>query len=327
MLYRKLGRSGIDVSVIGLGSWAIGGWMWGGSNDNESIAAIQSAVDHGITLIDTAPMYGFGHSEELVGKAIRHRRDKIVLATKCGLIWDREEGEFFFGANDQGMSSRASDRKIYKCLKPSSIRQELERSLKRLGTSHVDLYQTHWQDATTPIADTMAELEKLRDEGKIRAIGVSNANVEQMKAFGAIDSDQEKYSALDRTIETNGTLPFCRENNIAVLAYSPLENGLLTGKLSANRQYGPGDLRRENPRFAPENVELINAKFERLRSIANRRRATLGQLVIAWTYMQPGLTCVLCGARNVMQAAENAAAGQIVLSEDELATIGQTICD
>lgn len=325
MLYRKLGNSGIDVSAIGFGAWAIGGWMWGGSDEQQAVAAIHAALDHGVTLIDTAPIYGYGHSEEVVAKAIHDRRDKVVLATKCGLIWDREEGEFHFHANQEGVTFRASEKKVYKCLRPESIRQEVEISLKRLGTTYIDLYQTHWQESTTPIADTMAELEKLKSEGKIRAIGVSNANLDHLKAYGPIDSDQEKFSMLDRNLEKNGMLDYCRERNIAVLAYSPLSNGLLTGKIRPDRQFGPGDLRRGNRRFTPANIERVNAALEQLRPIADRHRATVGQLVIAWTYMQPGLTCVLCGARAAEQAIENAAAGHLELSDDEIATMGQLI--
>ena len=169
MLYRKLGSSGIDVSAVGFGAWAIGGWMWGGADENQAIAAIHAALDHGINLLDTAPIYGYGRSEEIVGRAIRGRREKVVLATKCGMIWDREEGEFFFHANQEGITFRPSEKKVYKCLRPDSIRAELERSLTRLGTTHVDLYQTHWQESTTPIADTMAALVKLKEQGKIRA--------------------------------------------------------------------------------------------------------------------------------------------------------------
>lgn len=325
MKKRKLGNSGIDISAVGFGAWAIGGWMWGGADDNDAISAIHAALDHGINLLDTAPAYGFGHSEEIVARAIQDRRDKVVLATKCGLIWDREEGEFFFHADAEGMTFRASEKKFYKNLRPASIRQELERSLARLRVNHIDLYQTHWQEATTPIADTMAELMKMKEEGKIRAIGVSNANLEQLKTYGPIDSDQEKYSLLDRGLETNGCLEFCRNNNIAMLAYSPLANGLLTGKIQPDRQYNAGDLRRGNRRFTAENVARVNAMLKECRPIAERHQATIGQIVIAWTAAQPGMTCVLCGARNAEQAMENAAAGRIDLSAEEIATLGNVI--
>ncbi len=323
MLYRQLGSSGINVSAVGLGTWAIGGWMWGGADDEKAVAAIQAALDHGINLIDTAPIYGFGRSEEIVGRAIRDRRDKVVLATKCGMIWDREEGEFYFHTNEEGVTFRPSEKKVYKCLRPESIRNEVEQSLKRLQTTYIDLYQTHWQESTTPIADTMATLVKLKEEGKIRAIGVSNASLEQMKAYGAIDSDQEKYSMMDRGMEQDGRLDFCRRQNIGVLAYSPLANGLLTGRIQPDRQFGSGDLRKGNRRFSPVNIERVNGLLEQLRPMAERHGASIAQLVIAWTYAQPGLTCVLCGARDPRQAVENAEAGRIELSADEAAEMSR----
>ncbi len=235
MIYRELGSSGIEVSAVAFGAWAIGGWMWGGVDEDEAIDAIQAALDAGVNVIDTAPIYGFGRSEEIVGRAIRDRRDKVVLATKCGMVWDREEGQFFFHTSRLGIAAQPSEMEVFKCLRPASIRQELERSLKRLGTDHVDLYQTHWQESTTPIADTMGELLRLKKEGKIRAIGVCNANVEHMRAYGPIDSDQEKFSLLDREIEQEN-LPYCRRESIAVLAYSPLANGLLTERMRPDRQ-------------------------------------------------------------------------------------------
>ena len=302
MLYRKLGPSGIDVSAVGFGAWAIGGWMWGGTDENQAVDAIHAALDHGINLIDTAPVYGFGRSEEIVGRAIRGRRDKVVLATKCGMVWDREEGDFFFHANEEGITMRPSEKKIYKCLRPDSIRDELERSLKRLGTDHIDLYQTHWQETTTPIADTMATLVKLKEEGKIRAIGVCNATLMQLAEYGSLDSDQEKYSLLDREIEQNGSLAYCRRQGSACCPTRRWPTVCLTGKIRPDRQFGPGDLRRGNRRFTAANIERVNSMLEELRPMAERHQASIGQLVIAWTFSQPGVACVLCGARDPRQA-------------------------
>ncbi len=305
MIYRKLGGSGLDASVIGFGAWAIGGWMWGGTDERKAIDAIHAAIDHGITLIDTAPVYGYGRSEEIVGRAIRDRRHNVVLATKCGLIWDRPQGQFHFAADDKGMATpEAAKFQVYRYLGAASIRHEVEQSLRRLQTDHIDLLQTHWQDPTTSIDETATELRKLQQEGKIRAIGVSNASVEQIEAYGPIDSDQERFSLLDRKLAQNGTLDYCREHNIAVLPYSPLANGLLTGKLNPNRKFGEGDLRRDNPRFSPENLRRTAEILETLRPIAERHRATLGQVIIAWTFAQPGITSVLCGARDPEQAIE-----------------------
>jgi len=171
----------------------------------------------------------------------------------------------------------------------------------------------------------MAALVKLKEQGKIRAIGVSNANMEHMKAYGPIDSDQEKYSMLDRNLETNGMLEYCCQRNIAVLAYSPLSNGLLTGKMRPDRQFGPGDLRKGNRRFTPAGIERVNAMLEQLRPMAQRHQATIAQFVIAWTCVQPGMTCVLCGARDPQQAMENATAGGITLSPDEVEMIGKLV--
>lgn len=325
MQQRSLGSSGIQVSVVGLGAWAIGGWMWGGTDERKSIAAIQTSLDRGVNLIDTAAVYGYGRSEEIVGRAIQGRREQVVLATKCGLIWDSEQGQFHFTADEKGASQEASAKKIYKYLRPESIRDELEKSLRRLKTDYVDLYQTHWQDPTTPIDDTMDALLKLKEQGKIRAIGVSNANLEEIKAYGPIDSDQERYSILDRGIEESGQLEYCRQSGIAVLPYSPLANGLLTGKIRPNREFGEGDLRRTHPRFTPANVEKMNAALASLQPLAEKHSASLGQLVIAWTFHQPGITCVLCGARDEQQANENAAAGDIELSADELQSIEHAV--
>ncbi|MFP4381672.1 MAG: aldo/keto reductase [Candidatus Sumerlaeia bacterium] len=325
MLTRKLGNSGIDASVVALGTWALGGWMWGGTEKNKPLDAVHAAIDHGITLIDTAPIYGYGHSEELVGKAISDRRDKVVLATKCGMRWDKEEGEFFFKSDETGSGKGDKQYKIYKNLKPESIRLEIERSLKRLNVETIDLYQTHWQDKTTPIEDTMAELEKIRDEGKIRAIGVSNATVAQMQKYGQIDSDQEKFSMLDRPMQKKGQLEFCRKNNIAVLAYSPLELGLLTGKVDADREFPDSDLRSKNPKFSIENRKKVLDMLDEFKPIAEEHNATIPQLVIAWTFSQPGCSHVLVGGRTPEQAAQNAEAGDIALTEDQLQTMTDTL--
>jgi aryl-alcohol dehydrogenase-like predicted oxidoreductase len=325
MLYHKLGGTEIEISAVGFGAWAIGGWMWGGTDDEQATQAIHAALDQGINLIDTAPAYGFGRSEEIVGRAIAHCRDKVVLATKCGLIWDRQEGQFFFHADRYGAASGPAEKEIYRCLRPASIRAELEASLRRLGTGYIDLYQTHWQDPTTPIAQTMEVLVKLKEEGKIRAIGVSNASLDDLKAYGPIDADQERYSLLERAIQSGGSLDYCRRHQIGVLAYSPLDNGLLTGKIRPDREYGRGDLRKTNPRFQPAAVQKTNAMLESIRPVAERHGVSIAQAVIAWTISQPGITSALCGARNPQQAAENAAAAQVPLAPEEIHAIGEAV--
>ncbi|MBN2023847.1 MAG: aldo/keto reductase [Pirellulales bacterium] len=326
MQQRALGGSGIEASVIGLGTWATGGWMWGGTDEADAVRAIHASLDHGVNLIDTAPMYGFGRSEELVGRAIAGRRDEVVLATKCGLVWGGpDRGEFFFHSSQSSLTAEPSRWKVYRYLHPDSIREELEASLRRLGTDHVDLYQTHWQDSTTPIDDTMAALVKLREVGKIRAIGVSNVSLAQLREYGQVDAAQEKYSMLDRQLEENGILEHCRAEGIAVLAYSPLAGGLLTGAIGPDRTFPEGDLRRGQERYSVENRRRIKAMLDEFEPIARARGLSLGQLVVAWTFSQPGVTHVLCGARRERHALENAAAGAAQLSADELTQMGQIL--
>jgi aryl-alcohol dehydrogenase-like predicted oxidoreductase len=326
MKYRALGGSGIQASVVGLGTWVIGGWMWGGADDQESIHAIQAALDAGINLLDTAPVYGFGHSEELVGKAIRGRRDKVVLATKCGLIWNEAKGEFFFASDDKQPTDKGGI-KVYRHLSPASIRLEVEQSLKRLGTDRIDLFQTHWQDPTTPIAETMAELMKLKQEGKIRAIGCSNATPAEMDEYrraGSLDTDQELYSMLDRKPESSH-LPYVAKHGMAFLAYSPLAQGLLTGAVGPDRVFEAGDQRNANPRFSVDNRRRIQAMLDQYRVIADRHSISLGQLAIAWTVAQTGCSHALVGARSSRQAVENAKAGGVTLTQDEVQTIRAAI--
>lgn len=318
MEYRPLGGSGIEASVVAIGAWAIGGWMWGGTDERKSIEAIQSSLDVGINFIDTAPAYGMGLSETIVGKAIAGRRGKVVLATKCGIVWHTEKGTPFINQNGKTM---------HRYLGPESIRYEVEQSLKRLSTDYIDLYQTHWQDATTPIEETMTTLLDLKREGKVRAIGVSNATVEQIEAYrrlGPVDSGQEKYSMLDRGLESK-YLPYALKNNIAVLAYSPLAFGLLTGKVGPERQFPADDIRHNNPRFSVESRKQVLAMLAKMRPIAEKHALTLAQLVIAWTIAQPGLTHALVGARNSQQAEENAVAGNTALSREELEALNQIV--
>jgi len=326
MQTRPLGQSGIQASVVGFGAWAIGGWMWGGADERQSIAAIHRAIDLGMNLIDTAPMYGYGLSEEIVGRAIKDRRDKVVLATKCGLIWYREEGEFFFYADERGISAGPGPYKVYRCLRPESIREEIEKSLSRLQTDYIDLYQTHWPDPTTPVEDTMACLLRLKDEGKIRAIGTSNVSIdllERYRKLGPVDSTQEKFSMIDVGIVEAGLTEYCQQHNIAILAYSPLAQGLLTGKVSPDREFPEGDQRRTKPRFSRENRLRIQALLDELRPYAEKHGLTLSQLVIAWTVAQPGITHALCGARTPEQVEENARAGQVQLPAEDVSAINQ----
>lgn len=310
-LMREIGRSGVKASAVGLGTWAIGGWMWGGTDERESIAAIQASLDAGVTLIDTAPAYGLGRSEEIVGKALAGRRDKAIIATKCGLVWHTDKGRHFF---DQ------DGKPVHRYLGRDAIRHEVEQSLKRLGTDYIDLYITHWQDPTTPIEETMAALEELRQAGKIRAIGASNVGrgeLEQYIAIGGLDAIQERFSMIDREIEAD-LLPLTRRNGVATLSYSSLALGLLSGGIGPERVFSGDDQRRDNPRFSVGNREKVAAFAKSIRSIAEKHGATIAQIVIAWTLAQEGVTFALCGARNPGQALDNARAGTIRLDEEDL---------
>lgn len=316
MQVRELGASGIDASIVAFGAWAIGGWLWGGTDECEAVKAIQAAIDAGITLIDTAPVYGFGVSERIVGEAIKGRRDEVVVATKCGLVWNTDLGIHHFDS----MDNDGNPLKIHRCLRPETIRAEVEQSLTRLGIDYIDLYQTHWQEDTTPIADTMGELLKLKEEGKIRAIGCSNAtpdHMDQYRAAGQLDCDQEKYSMLHRPQEKTN-LPYSADNNMAFLAYSPIAQGLLTGKVGPERRFPENDLRATSPLFTVENRTKVAAMLKEFEPITNDHGISLAQLAIAWTVHQHGCTHALVGARTPEQAVENAKAGEVALSDDEI---------
>lgn len=327
MQKRVLGRSGIQASAVGLGTWAIGGWMWGGTDDTESIAAIQAAIDAGISLIDTAPAYGFGRAEELVGRALAGRRDRVVLATKCGLVWHCAKGRLFFNSEEGNITAGEGKYRVHRYLGRDGIRYELEQSLRRLKVDCIDLYQTHWQDPTTPIGETMDELQRLKRDGKIRAIGVSNATVSEMdqyRAAGVLDADQEKYGLLDRQPEAE-LLPYAQKAGLAFLAYSPLAQGLLTGAIGPDRVFNKDDLRHSQPRFSVDNRRRVAQLLESFKPVAEKHRITLGQLAIAWTFHQPGCTHALIGARNVRQARENARAGAVTLDASDLAVMGRAL--
>lgn len=285
--------------------------MWGGTDPAQSVAAIQASVDEGITLIDTAPAYGQGVAEEIVGRALKGRRHQVVLASKCGLVWHTRKGNHFFDVDG---------RPVHRYLGEDSIVYEVEQSLQRLNTDYIDLYITHWQDPTTPISETMAALEKLKSSGKIRSIGASNTSPEELQAYiatGELDAIQEEYSLVKRDIESN-LLPTCRDSGVSVLSYSSLGLGLLTGKIGPERQFSGDDLRKDNPRFSVQNREKIARFMSRIAPIGEVHGATLSQLVIAWTLQQPGITFSLCGARNAEQARENAKTGRIALTADDL---------
>lgn len=311
---REIGRSGIRASVVGLGTWAIGGWMWGGTDEAAAVDAIRAGIDEGITLIDTAPAYGQGLSEEIVGRAIAGQRDRVVISTKCGLVWHTTEGRHFFDVDG---------RPVHRFLGPASIEYEVEQSLRRLGTDYIDHYITHWQDPTTPVDDTMDALVRLKEKGKIRSIGASNVSPEELDAYiatGSLDAIQEEYSMARRRLEQQ-LLPRCRAAGVSVLSYSSLALGLLTGTIGPDRTFVGDDLRKGHPLFSPDSLARVARLMETVRPIAEAHAATPAQVVIAWTAAQPGITFTLCGARNPAQARENAAAGRLRLGPDELAAL------
>jgi aryl-alcohol dehydrogenase-like predicted oxidoreductase len=314
MQTREIGSSGLHATAVGLGTWAIGGWMWGGTDEAASVAAIRASIDAGVSLIDTAPAYGMGRSEEIVGKAIAGRRDAVILATKCGLVWDTDRGTHFF---DQ------AGKPVHRYLGRDSIARELDASLRRLGSDHVDLYITHWQDPTTPVAETMDALETLRRAGKIRAIGASNLGPADLEAYvvaGTLDAIQEQFSMVHRDIAAE-LVPLCLRHGVSILSYSSLALGLLTGKIGPERVFEGDDLRIADPRFSIENRGRAVAFAEAVGPLAAAHGASVAELVIAWTLRQPGITFALCGARNPEQAKENARAGAIVLDAADLERI------
>ena len=284
---RRLATSSIRVSPVIFGAWAIGGWMWGGSDENDAIEAIRAALDNGITTIDTAAVYGFGYSEELVGRAIKGRlREQVIIATKCGMRWDTDEG------SDPWPQTGRDGRPVVirKNSRPESIAHECEQSLKRLGIDAIDLYQIHWPDLSTPVEDSMGAMLKLKEQGKIKAIGVSNYPIDLLeRAFkvAPLASVQPPYSLIRRGIE-NDIMPFCRRHNVGLIVYSPLERGLLTGHVGPDRKFAPGDHRAELKSFSIENRKKIMAALERIRPLAEMHHASFAQLVINWTWNEPG---------------------------------------
>lgn len=317
MKSRSLGKHGMQASVVAFGAWAIGGWRWGGADAEASVKAVQASLDAGVNLIDTAAVYGFGLSEEIVGKAIKGRsRKDIVLATKCGLRWDIETPT---------LHAESEGKRIFRTLDEASIRWELQQSLERLGTDYIDLYQTHWPDPETDLEAVVATLDKLREEGLIRAWGLCNESPERIAEaarLGALSTDQERYSLLDRE-QDSANLPVCQEFDIGFLCYSPIAQGLLTGKMDGKREFADNDLRAGNPRFAPAVLDALQAVLAPVKSLARDRGVTTEQLVLAWTLQQPGVSHVLVGTRDITQAASNAAAGSIDLDNEELAMISQ----
>lgn len=324
MEYRKLGNTELELSTITYGAFAIGGNMWGGNEKADSIASIHASIDHGVTTIDTAPFYGFGLSEEMIGEALKSQdRSKVQLLTKFGLVWDgsnKGKGDFFFDADDNGKKVP-----VYKYSSKESVIKEIEESLKRLRTDYIDLLQIHWPDSTTPIHETMEAVETLIQHGKIRAFGVSNYSIPQIQEAQKtiqIASNQVAYSMLNRKIETD-LIPFTVEENIGIIAYSPMERGLLTGKYFTDSKLKENDHR--NGYFGQFDLQKVKTLVEELSSLANAKHISISQLVLRWTTLQKGIAIVLAGARNAEQAISNAKTMDFDLSVSELDFINQAI--
>ncbi len=317
MQYRKLGNSDLDVSVITFGAWAAGGWMWGGTERSEAIKAIQASYEVGVTSIDTAPVYGQGLSEEIVGEAIKDLpRDKIQILTKYGMRWDMAKGTLSM----KSKNNAGEPIEIYRYAGKESIIKECEDSLKRLGTDYIDLYQIHWPDVTTPIPETMEAVSRLIEQGKVRYAGVCNYNAKLLAEAGEsikLVSNQVPYSMVKREIEQE-TVPYCLEHNQAILAYSPLERGLLTGKMKPGHQFAPDDHRATLYFYKDENLARVDAFLAKIAPLAGDKNVTIGQLVLRWTLEQPGITIALVGARDAKQSLENAAASDLTLTTSEL---------
>jgi len=313
MELRKLGNSDLQITPVGFGAWAIGGsgweFAWGQQEDADSIGAILRALEFGVNWIDTAAVYGTGHSEEVVAHALQQWKGKRpYVFTKCVLRWDE-------------------NRKVYPDHSAASIRKECEDSLRRLETDVIDLYQMHWppRDNGPGLEEAWQAMNELKKEGKVRWVGVSNFDVEQMKRVARISpitSDQPPYSMIRRAIEVE-VLPYCEKNGIGVISYAPMASGLLTGAMTRERAAAlpPDDFRSRNPEFKEPRLSKNIALVERLRKVGARHGRGPGEVAIAWVLGHSGITGAIVGARNAKQAEEIMRAGEVKLSQEEIAEI------
>jgi len=313
MQTRKLGYSNLHLTAVGLGTWAIGGpWQsgWGPQDDKQAITAIHAALDQGINWIDTAPIYGLGHSEQLIGEALKHIPNKPFIATKCGLLWNKKKEKV-------------------SCLNPKSIREECHASLKRLGIEVIDLYQMHWPQPDRQIEQAWQEMAKLVKEGKVRYLGASNYNLNQLRRVSKIHPVaciQSPYSMLHREVE-NQLLPYCAQNNIGVICYSPMQKGLLTGKYNHKSiaALPDDDHRKRDPDFRNPRLAATLELLRELGPIARENSEILAQLAISWVLRRGEVTAAIVGARDPRQIRQTASAADLTLTQKDLDQIEQLL--
>ena len=305
------GKTGFKVSRLVQGTWVTGGWAWGGSDEKESLLAILRAFETGINFIDTAPVYGFGKSEEIVGHAIAQwGREKVTVATKCGLEWDQH-------------------RRIRRNSSPERIMDEAEQSLRRLGVDCIDLLQVHWPDRDAPFENSMRALTKLQEQGKIRCFGLSNFSREQVLEWlrtGPVYSLQPPYNMFERQAEKE-VLPFCIGNEIPTLVYGGLCRGLLTGKFTGNETFPRDDLRRNDPMFKADRFKKYADAVKEIKAVAAEYGKTPAQFALRWAIHQPGVTCVIAGARTAKQAEENAGALDWEIRSSDLTRVDEILAE
>ncbi len=300
MKYSLLPKTDLKISSVGFGCWAIGKWGWKGVDDSISIKAVHEALDCGINIFDTAPVYGFGHSEIILSAALGMNRKNVVIATKTGLVWD-------------------SNKRINKNLSAESIYREIDESLKRLNTDYIDLYQIHWPDKRTSFEETFNALNNIKQKGKIRYIGVSNFSLEQLMEsvkYADIVSIQQEYNLLERSVEAE-LLPFCAVNNIGMISYSSLAKGLLTGKYCKGFELSKKDIAKKlDNNFQQNRLEQNLDKIEKIKMIASEEKISPAVCSVAWILRNPTVVTALCGAKNPVQIKESSLAGNFTLSDD-----------
>jgi len=312
MQKKRLGNSDLELTPIGIGAWAMGGagwaFAWGPQDDSESVAAIHAALDHGMNWIDTAAVYGLGHSEEVVARALEGRSNRPYVFTKCARNWNE-------------------NREIFKCLKADAVRRECENSLRRLKVDVIDLYQIHWPEPDEDVEEGWGELARLKQQGKVRWIGVSNFNPQQLeraRRIAPVTSLQPPYSAISPEVEVE-TLPYCAKNGIGVISYSPMKNGLLAGTMTSQRvaNLPQDDFRRRNPAFQEPQLSRNLALADLMKTIASRHGRSPGEVAIAWVLRNPAVTAAIVGLRSAGQVPGVIGALEFRLNAAEIAEIDE----